>query len=144
MNLSIYETKILYFFNIITGDNMELKTLIYEVEDGIGIIKFNRPDVLNAMNKRLWIELDYVLDNTKDDSLVKVLIITGEGRAFSTGADLKESKDRILQEYREYLTRLQEISRKLIHHNKPTIAAINGYALGSGYELALACDIMFN
>ena len=69
------------------------------------------------------------------------MIITGEGRAFSTGADLKESKDRTLEQYREYLENLQEVSRRIIRYPKPIIAAVNGYALGSGYELALACDI---
>ncbi len=70
-----------------------------------------------------------------------MLIVTGEGRAFSTGADLKESKTRTIDEYRDYLEYLQSVSKEIIQFEKPTIAAINGYALGSGYELALACDI---
>jgi enoyl-CoA hydratase len=81
------------------------------------------------------------LDDVQNDPQIKVLIITGEGRAFSTGADLKESKTRSLEAYRDYLVALQETSRRIIRFEKPTIAAINGYALGSGYELALACDI---
>lgn len=120
---------------------MDFECIIYEKEEGIATIKLNRPKVMNAMNKRLWLDLQAALEDAKMDAGIKVLIITGEGRAFSTGADLKESKDRTIEAYRDYLEELQETSRKVIRFEKPTIAAINGYALGSGYELALACDI---
>jgi enoyl-CoA hydratase len=120
---------------------MEFECIIYEKEEGIATIKLNRPKVLNAMNKQLWLDFQAALEDVKNDPEVKVLIITGEGRAFSTGADLKDSKDRTIEQYRDYLVELQETSRKIIRFEKPTIAAINGYALGSGYELALACDI---
>ena len=120
---------------------MEFECIIYEKKDGIATVKLHRPKVLNAMNSQMWRDLQSALDDVKNDPQIKVLIITGEGRAFSTGADLKESKTRSLEEYRDYLVELQETSRRIIRFEKPTIAAINGYALGSGYELALACDI---
>lgn len=120
---------------------MDFECIIYEKAAGVATIKLNRPKVLNAMNKQLWLDFQAALADAKGDSDVKALIVTGEGRAFSTGADLKESKDRSLEDYRDYLEELQEASRKILKFEKPTIAAVNGYALGSGYELALACDI---
>jgi enoyl-CoA hydratase len=120
---------------------MEFECIIYEKDENIAVIRLNRPKVLNAMNKQLWLDFRSALHDVRDDSNIRVLIITGEGRAFSTGADLKDSKGRTLAAYRDYLVHLQEISRELIRLPKATIAAVNGYALGSGYELALACDI---
>jgi len=120
---------------------MEFECIIYEKKDNVATVKLRRPKVLNAMNIQMWRDIQSALDDVKNDPQIKVLIITGEGRAFSTGADLKESKTRSLEAYRDYLVELQETSRRIIRFEKPTIAAINGYALGSGYELALACDI---
>jgi enoyl-CoA hydratase len=111
------------------------------VQEGVATITLHRPEVLNAMNARLWREFSMALADAEQDSSVRAIVITGAGRAFSTGADLKESAQRDPDEYRAYLEHLQETSRRVLRCSKPTIAAINGYALGSGYELALACDI---
>jgi len=120
---------------------MKFECILYEKDRGVAAVKLNRPKVLNAMNKQLWLDVQAALEDAQNDPEIKVLVVTGEGRAFSTGADLKESKTRTIEAYRDYLEELQEASRKIIRFEKPTIAAINGYALGSGYELALACDI---
>jgi enoyl-CoA hydratase len=120
---------------------MSFECIIFEKEAGVAVIKLNRPQVLNAMNKQMWEEIQAALADIKADPQTGAVIFTGEGRAFSTGADLKESKTRSLEDYRDYLVALQEASRRIIRFEKPTIAAINGYALGSGYELALACDL---
>ncbi len=125
---------------------MKLKTIIYQKRENIALIRLNRPQVLNAMNLQMWKDLSQALDEAEKDDEVRVVIITGttteKGKqTFSTGADLKESKERTVDEYGAYLKFLQEVSQRLIRFPKPTIAAINGYALGSGFELALACDM---
>jgi enoyl-CoA hydratase len=120
---------------------MDIRTLRYTKSKNIAIVTLDRPKVLNAMNRQMWNDLQRVLEDSKNDPQIHVVVLTGDGRAFSTGADLKESKARSHEQYRVYLESLQEVSRTFIRYPKPTIAAINGYALGSGYELALACDI---
>jgi enoyl-CoA hydratase len=120
---------------------MDFECILYEKREGVAIITLNRPQVLNAMNKQLWLDMTEALRDAREDDAVKVVLLTGAGRAFSTGADLKDSKGRTLSAYRDYLEHLQETSREIIRYPKATIAAVNGYALGSGYELALACDL---
>ena len=93
---------------------MNFNCVLYDKFQGVATIKLNRPEVLNAMNKQLWLDLQAALEDARQDAQVKALIITGEGRAFSTGADLKESKTRSVEEYRDYLVELQEASRKII------------------------------
>lgn len=120
---------------------MKFETILLERSEGIATIRLNRPETLNAMNGQMWMDLQQAIEGVRDDDEMQAVIITGKGRAFSSGADLKESKDRSLSDYRRYLEKLQSISRQIIRFDKPIIAAINGYALGSGYELALACDL---
>ncbi len=120
-------------------DNLECIT--YEKKAGIATVTLHRPQVLNAMNRQMWLDIEAALADAAKDETVHVVIFTGEGRAFSTGTEQRESKDRNRDGYRNYLEQVQEISRQIIRFEKPTIAAINGYALGSGFELALACDI---
>ncbi len=120
---------------------MAWECIRYDKAEGIATVTLHRPRVLNAMNKRMWEEIGAALTDAEKDPAVRVILFTGEGRAFSTGADLKESKTRSAEAYRDYLVELQDGSRRILRCPKPTVAAINGYALGSGYELALACDI---
>lgn len=117
-----------------------LETLLFERTPPIALISFHRPQVLNAMNAAFWNELEPLLHRLKEDDEIKAVVFTGVGRAFSTGADLKESRSRSFEEYQNYLEKLQRLSLFLLRYPKPTIAAINGYALGSGFEFALACD----
>ena len=120
---------------------MEFECIIYEKKDPIATIKFNRPKVLNAVNRQMRLEIETALDDAENDAAVKALIFTGEGRAFSSGDDLKETTHGSLEDYRSAVERQQETARRIIRFEKPTVAAINGYALGGGFELALACDI---
>jgi enoyl-CoA hydratase len=117
------------------------KVIIETGKNYVATVTLNRPQVLNAMNRQMWLDIETALADAAKDAAVKVIIFTGEGRAFSTGAEQKELQNRNLDDYRLYLEQVQEISRRIIRFDKPTIAAINGYALGSGFELALACDI---
>lgn len=119
---------------------MKLETLRYEVSDRIALVTVNRPEERNCINDRMIDEMYRVLDRVREDADVGAMIITGAGeKAFVSGADIK----RIAQRRRKEA--LQGLNNRLFAAiealEKPTIAAVNGYALGGGFELALACDI---
>jgi enoyl-CoA hydratase len=119
----------------------ELKNLLYKCEDGIALITMNRPEAMNALNTTTLGELELVLDVAEKDPAVKVVIITGAGKAFIAGADIAMNKELTVIEGREVSIRGHRIFSKIENLGKPVIAAINGYALGGGCELAMACDI---
>ncbi len=128
---------------------MEYKYLIYEEaasfltpeEENIAIITLNRPEALNALNRGLLEELDNVLEEIRKDDKIRSVVIIGSGRAFSSGADLAEAGTGGEAELRARTELGQKVFDKIETFDKPVIAAINGYALGGGLELAAACDM---
>ena len=121
---------------------MAFENLIYEKKDGIGWITFNRPKVLNALNRKTMEEFHQVLLDAREDATVRVLIITGSGeKAFVAGADINELAQQTPVNGKEYSIFGQRVSHLLETMGKPSICAINGFALGGGCELALACTI---
>lgn len=115
--------------------------LIIERVDNIAVLKINRPDAMNSLNNELLNELNCALEQIDSDEQIRVLIITGEGRAFVAGADIEQMSTMNVQQGKEFGVQGSAVFRKLENISKPVIAAINGFALGGGCELALACDI---
>ena len=123
---------------------MEHQTLEYGVTDGVALITLNRPKALNAINQVMIRELHQVLDQAEEDQTVRVLILTGAGeKAFAAGADITEFQHIGPLEALRSSQAFQALFNRIEHLKKPVFAAVNGYALGAGCELALACDIIF-
>ena len=113
-----------------------------KLEDSIAIIKINRPKALNALNQATLKELELVIDDLNQNKKVKAVIVTGEGKkAFVAGADISEMKDMSVKEAKKFSLLGHRVFNKIEESTKIFIAAINGYALGGGCELALVCDI---
>jgi len=118
------------------------ETLIYGKEDNIGLLTINRPEKMNAISAGLTAELAQLLDEIEKDEELRVLIVTGEGeKAFVAGADIEELVDRDAGTGRSVTRERQALFARLESLSIPVIAAVNGYALGGGLELALACNI---
>ena len=121
---------------------MAYENLIYEKKQGIAWITFNRPKVLNALNRKTIEELQAILTDARDDTAVRVLILTGsEEKAFVAGADINELAQQTPVQGKEFSLYGQGVFHLLETIGKPSICAINGFALGGGCELALSCSI---
>ena len=121
---------------------MDFTTIRWEVRDGIGWLTFNRPEAVNAFSATMLTELRGALDLATRDDAVRVLILTGVGRGFSAGQDLKEHVAGTPEAIGEHLARYYNpVLERLYALQKPTLAAVNGAAAGAGMSVALACDL---
>ena len=117
-------------------------TVLLEVKDGIGYITINRPAALNALSSEVLTDLNLVLDEVEKHEDIRVVILTGQGdKAFVAGADIKEMDQMSPIQAFEYMTYANDTFTRLSDLTQPTIAVLNGYALGGGLELALSTDI---
>lgn len=123
---------------------MNYKTLLLDIKENVALVTLNRPDKLNALNAQTINDLDTVFDELKDNDEVYVIILTGSGeKAFVAGADISKLNKLDMITAKEFSERGQSVFNKIENFDKPVIAAVNGFALGGGCELALACHIRF-
>jgi enoyl-CoA hydratase len=121
---------------------MSYKNLLLETNEGVAVVTFNRPEVRNALNWDTWMEFEDAIKRLHADPTVRVVILTGAGdQAFIAGADLHMLKNRTPQDAIDASKKANEILLFMESMDEPVIAAINGFALGGGCEIALACDI---
>src|SRR5437867_10096656 len=120
---------------------MTYQHLLVDVADRIATLTFNRPDKLNALNDATMLELGRAIDQLREDDAVAGIVVTGAGRAFVAGADIAELRAKSPTEIYALARRGQETFRRLETSPKPVIAAVNGFALGGGCELAMACHV---
>ncbi|MEX2152259.1 MAG: enoyl-CoA hydratase-related protein [Gemmatimonadaceae bacterium] len=120
---------------------MSYQHLLFDVSDRIATITINRPDKLNALNDATILELGRVIEQVRTDQAVAGVIVTGAGRAFVAGADISELRAKSAPDASLLARRGQEIFRRFETSPKPVIAAVNGFALGGGCELAMSCHV---
>lgn len=119
---------------------MELKILQLEINDHIALVTINRPEAMNALNTRFFNEMDQVVADLRSRPDLRVMIITGAGKAFVAGADIAEMVDKTPEEGSAFSRLGQNTFKSFGEMDIPVIAAINGFALGGGLELAMGCD----
>ncbi|HJO95255.1 MAG TPA: enoyl-CoA hydratase/isomerase family protein [Victivallales bacterium] len=120
-----------------------MEYLKFEKKDNIGIIKINNPESLNALNSKMLIELEQLLLDISSDNHIRVLVITGIGKAFAAGANIKEFQSMTPYEAKEYAAYGKSIFALIENFPTPVISAVNGYALGGGLELVLSTDFTY-
>lgn len=119
-----------------------METLRYEVQDGIAVITINRPDKLNALNLQVMHDLEHVFRQARTDEAVRGVILTGAGeKSFVAGADIQQFTRLNALEGHRFALRGQAVFNRIEEMPKPVVAAVNGFALGGGCELALACHL---
>jgi enoyl-CoA hydratase len=121
-------------------NKMEFEILKSEITDNIALVTISRPKAMNALNTRFFHELAAMIEKIGGKPEIKVMVITGEGKAFVAGADIAEMTDKDQQQGSEFSKLGQNTFRLLEKMKIPVIAAINGFALGGGLELAMSCD----
>jgi enoyl-CoA hydratase len=119
---------------------MNYQNILVEVEDRMGIIKINRPEVRNALDAKTLLEIGNAMESLENNDGVQVIIFTGTGeKSFAAGADIRQL--RVKQPLDALVPGMSGVYRRIENCNKATIAAVNGFALGGGCELAMSCDI---
>lgn len=119
---------------------MELQDLLYEKREHIAWVTLNRPQALNAITPEMIRSLRLAAEDARDDDNIKALVITGAGRGFCAGADIRVMDSGTLPDFRDFLIMLTAVWSFIRTFPKPTIAAINGVVVGAGFELTLVCD----
>ena len=119
---------------------MEYKNLKIDISEGVALLTINRPAAMNALNSAFFAEFNDLLNSIGKDDTIRILVITGEGKAFVAGADIAEMANMNFDQAYSFSQMGQKTFLRLEKMEIPVIAAVNGFALGGGFELAMACD----